>query len=356
MKYLFLLSSIVILLGIGCSPTTPAQNVPSTLTSQATTTFQQSAAGTVPAPTTQMDAAMRAGIPFVDVGKLALSAQQLDAMNQLAPDQKGMLVNVTKGQKIRGLRFEDSATGEAASRWDGNMYQLYAEAEGLPTPQEDDFYEGWIVRKDPFAFISTGKLVKRGDIFVNGYTSDKDLSLFTLYVVTLEPDDGDPAPAAHIIEGDMEAVMLDDNSMTPEKPSLEPVQPVFCTQDAKQCPDGSYVGRSGPNCEFKPCPRVIQEETTEAKEVTINVTGKNFSFNPATITVNKGDIVTVNFTSEQGFHDFSLDQYSVRTRAVNTGEATSVTFTADKVGTYTYYCSIGSHRSLGMEGVITVVE
>lgn len=27
-----------------------------------------------------------------------------------------------------------------------------------------------------------------------------------------------------------------------------------CTQDAKQCPDGSYVGRQGPNCEFKKCP------------------------------------------------------------------------------------------------------
>jgi hypothetical protein len=30
-------------------------------------------------------------------------------------------------------------------------------------------------------------------------------------------------------------------------------EPVACTMDAKQCPDGSYVGRSGPNCEFV-CP------------------------------------------------------------------------------------------------------
>ena len=28
---------------------------------------------------------------------------------------------------------------------------------------------------------------------------------------------------------------------------------VACTMDAMQCPDGSYVGRSGPNCEFV-CP------------------------------------------------------------------------------------------------------
>ncbi len=28
----------------------------------------------------------------------------------------------------------------------------------------------------------------------------------------------------------------------------------FCTMDAKICPDGSAVGRSGSNCEFAPCP------------------------------------------------------------------------------------------------------
>ncbi|MBI3984998.1 MAG: hypothetical protein HY344_03610 [Candidatus Levybacteria bacterium] len=27
-----------------------------------------------------------------------------------------------------------------------------------------------------------------------------------------------------------------------------------CTQEAKLCPDGSYVGRTGPNCEFATCP------------------------------------------------------------------------------------------------------
>lgn len=31
---------------------------------------------------------------------------------------------------------------------------------------------------------------------------------------------------------------------------------VVCTQDAKQCADGSYVSRTGPNCEFAECPQV----------------------------------------------------------------------------------------------------
>jgi hypothetical protein len=28
---------------------------------------------------------------------------------------------------------------------------------------------------------------------------------------------------------------------------------IACTQEMKQCPDGNYVGRTGPNCEFAPC-------------------------------------------------------------------------------------------------------
>ncbi|MBP7118721.1 hypothetical protein KBA63_01435 [Candidatus Woesebacteria bacterium] len=29
---------------------------------------------------------------------------------------------------------------------------------------------------------------------------------------------------------------------------------VACTMEAFVCPDGSYVGRTGPNCEFATCP------------------------------------------------------------------------------------------------------
>lgn len=31
-------------------------------------------------------------------------------------------------------------------------------------------------------------------------------------------------------------------------------EPQACTMEAKQCPDGSYVGRTGPNCSFAACP------------------------------------------------------------------------------------------------------
>lgn len=33
-----------------------------------------------------------------------------------------------------------------------------------------------------------------------------------------------------------------------------PASPVACTAEAKMCPDGSYVGRTGPDCAFAACP------------------------------------------------------------------------------------------------------
>lgn len=40
--------------------------------------------------------------------------------------------------------------------------------------------------------------------------------------------------------------------------------PVVCTMDAKLCPDGSYVARTGPRCEFTPCPQNDNKETNVA--------------------------------------------------------------------------------------------
>ena len=41
---------------------------------------------------------------------------------------------------------------------------------------------------------------------------------------------------------------------TPDEYKAPEDEMVFCTMEAKLCPDGSYVGREGPNCEFAPCP------------------------------------------------------------------------------------------------------
>lgn len=40
------------------------------------------------------------------------------------------------------------------------------------------------------------------------------------------------------------------------------INEIVCTQEAKLCPDGSYVGRTGPNCEFTVCPFINESKPT----------------------------------------------------------------------------------------------
>ena len=37
--------------------------------------------------------------------------------------------------------------------------------------------------------------------------------------------------------------------------------PLGCSAEAKVCPDGTAVGRTGPHCEFAACPQVVPAET-----------------------------------------------------------------------------------------------
>lgn len=94
--------------------------------------------------------------------------------------------------------------------------------------------------------------------------------------------------------------------------------------------------------------------TAPAREVSFDITGYSFAFSQDKITVKQGDKVTINFSSTQGFHDWVVDEFNARTKQVNPGENTSVTFVANKTGEYEFYCSVGSHRALGMVGKLIV--
>ena len=84
------------------------------------------------------------------------------------------------------------------------------------------------------------------------------------------------------------------------------------------------------------------------------ITGSNFSFSPAIITVNKGDHVKITLKNADGFHDLKIDEFGVGTKRIKAGEEDSFEFTADTVGSFEYYCSVGSHRAMGMKGTLVV--
>lgn len=88
------------------------------------------------------------------------------------------------------------------------------------------------------------------------------------------------------------------------------------------------------------------------KEFTVN--GSSFKFEPATLTVNKGDKVKITFKNSGGTHDFVIDEFNVKTQVIPGGQEATAEFTADKSGTFQYYCSVGNHRAMGMVGTLTV--
>lgn len=128
-----------------------------------------------------------------------------------------------------------------------------------------------------------------------------------------------------------------------EMPTIEPEDGMMNDSEmiVQELPDGS------------------DDMMAEESDVTIIMTGENFKFvvdgveNP-TLTVKEGEIVTIEFTSTSGFHDVVIDELNAATSKVKAGDSTSVTFTANKTGTFDYYCSVGTHRANGMVGQIIV--
>ncbi|MEN9582410.1 MAG: hypothetical protein RL641_364 [Candidatus Parcubacteria bacterium] len=94
--------------------------------------------------------------------------------------------------------------------------------------------------------------------------------------------------------------------------------------------------------------------TTTANVKSFTVDASNFKFAPTTMTVNKGDTVRITLTNGQGNHDFKIDSFNVHTKLLTTGGTDTVEFIADKAGSFEYYCTVGSHRAMGMKGTLIV--
>lgn len=84
----------------------------------------------------------------------------------------------------------------------------------------------------------------------------------------------------------------------------------------------------------------------------------NFEYSVESITASPGETLTINLVNVEGQHDFDIDELGVDTEVTSSGDENTVTveIPADaEPGTeYAYYCSVGNHRALGMEGTITV--
>lgn len=82
-------------------------------------------------------------------------------------------------------------------------------------------------------------------------------------------------------------------------------------------------------------------------------TGSSSQINPV-YSYKKGDLVSFHVINEDNEthskHNFNIDEYNIHSKSLGYFEADTVSFVADKAGTFNYYCSIHPE----MKGTITV--
>ena len=83
-------------------------------------------------------------------------------------------------------------------------------------------------------------------------------------------------------------------------------------------------------------------------------TASNYKYSLSEIRVKKGDRVKIVLQNTEGMHDLRIDEFNVETRRLQAGEEQMVEFIASKAGTFEYYCSVGTHRLMGMKGALIV--
>ena len=93
---------------------------------------------------------------------------------------------------------------------------------------------------------------------------------------------------------------------------------------------------------------------TQVREIA--VTAKKYEFSPNLIRVKKGDHLRLVITALDHDHGFKLDAFGIN-QTLKTGVPVTVEFTADKVGTFPFRCSVFCGLGHGkMKGAVIVEE
>ena len=72
---------------------------------------------------------------------------------------------------------------------------------------------------------------------------------------------------------------------------------------------------------------------------TLQIEARQFAYSPAELTVNPGDTVTIQLVSTDVVHGLYIDGYDLSVEA-DPGQTATMTFTADKPGSFRFRCSI----------------
>jgi cytochrome c oxidase subunit II len=89
---------------------------------------------------------------------------------------------------------------------------------------------------------------------------------------------------------------------------------------------------------------------------TVRITASNWQFTPSTITVKKGEQVTLEVVGSEGIHGFAIRELGINV-GVDLGNTVSIVLPTSTPGTYAFFCSVPcgeGHKD--MKGTIIIGE
>jgi uncharacterized cupredoxin-like copper-binding protein len=86
----------------------------------------------------------------------------------------------------------------------------------------------------------------------------------------------------------------------------------------------------------------------------IEVSGKEFSYSPAKLTLKAGQASTIVFKNTGTIeHDLTVDDVGFKL-SVASGKSADKELKVDKPGTYEFHCTVEGHKDAGMKGELVV--
>ena len=87
----------------------------------------------------------------------------------------------------------------------------------------------------------------------------------------------------------------------------------------------------------------------------LHIAASQYEFSPAVISVNRGDRVTIELSSTDVVHGLYLDGYDLEVTA-DPGQAASLSFIADKSGTFRFRCPLCSRFNTAINGLTNLAR
>jgi uncharacterized cupredoxin-like copper-binding protein len=117
---------------------------------------------------------------------------------------------------------------------------------------------------------------------------------------------------------------------------------------------GVVIGACGGGSDDKSTAGGTEKASEAPAGPTINVVGKEFSYDPARLTLKAGEGSTIVLKNTGSIeHDITVDDAGFKLTVPGNNTKEKV-LKVDKPGTYQFYCSVSGHKAAGMKGELTV--